>query len=1013
MSFLFGHKKSNVPQSASQPSYSGIPIQTSVYGKVLQIIYGKGRAAPNLIWYGDFKTTETTTTTSSGGGGGKGGVVRAVGDVVSGVVNAVGSVVGGVISAVGGVVGGGASQATSTSSTNTTYSASVALGICEGPISGIGTVWSGKNITTTSAQGFSVFTGTYPQSPWGYLVTNFNSQALGYNGLAYVAVSNYNLGTTANLPTWNFEVFGSLYNTGTNGDADPSQIVVDYLTNAHYGAVFPSTYVGDMTVYQEYCFAAGLFISAICDTQQSATGFLNDVAVATNSEWVWSSGTLNIVPYGDLTISGNGKTYTAPSTTQYSLNDNDFLRNNKGAFGNSSDPVTVKRMAPSDQVNSIKVEYFDSANNYNVAVAEVKDQGAIDLYGLRQAPAQSTKLFSNGTNATASAQLQIQRQAIRNIYQFTLDQRYVRLDPMDLVDITDTNLGLVNQWVRIIDIQENDDYSLTFTAEEYLNGTGNQPGYSHQAPSGYSVNYNSSPGNANTPIIFEPPVQLTTTGLETWLAVSGGSNWGGADIFISSDNITYSYAGRIIGNCRMGSSVGDFPIGNDPDVSNTLTVDLSESRGTLASGTQNDADQFHTLSRINTEIISYQTANLVGVNEYQLGTYLRRGVFGTTNADHPNGSSFVRLDTGIFKYGYDKSRIGSTVYFKILGFNIYGGGGQSLADVSAYTHVIAGPPVPPNVQNFNVIQNGNAVVFSWQDVVDSALEGYDVGYAPQGTSDWALFTMLTEAAKSTEMTNANVPPGTWTFGIRAIDIAGQLSAQVTTFDLIVTNQNSTITVQEQAPDYSGAASGFIRHWSGVLIPDDQNTASHYAGSSNFLHFVPTPVSSCKYTTPNFDTGYTNNFRIFESNSVVLGSGQSGSSNILPTTYIDAWPSGSTDPGTYNPWTIGSESFRYVNMQLQYVPVAGSVGVVKEFSFTIDTVPISETSPQTVTISSGGTTITYPTPFNTVPFVVPVVQSTAPLYATVTSVTKTTAVVNIFNSAGLSVGGSITYTATGS
>ena len=48
----------------------------------------------------------------------------------------------------------------------------------------------------------------------------------------------------------------------------------------------------------------------------------------------------------------------------------------------------------------------------------------------------------------------LQRQSIRNIYQLTLDQRYVLLDPMDIVVITESNLGLYQQWVRIQEITE-------------------------------------------------------------------------------------------------------------------------------------------------------------------------------------------------------------------------------------------------------------------------------------------------------------------------------------------------------------------------------------------------------------------------------------------------------------------------------------------------------------------------------------------------------------------------------
>ena len=99
---------------------------------------------------------------------------------------------------------------------------------------------------------------------------------------------------------------------------------------------------------------------------------------------------------------------------------------------------------------------------------------------------------------------------------------------IDIVAISDSYLGLSDQWVRIIEITEQDDGSLVFVAEEYLNGTGNAPAYSFQSNDGFNADYNSAPSNANTPLIFEPPIQISQTGgLEVDIACSGQTNWGG------------------------------------------------------------------------------------------------------------------------------------------------------------------------------------------------------------------------------------------------------------------------------------------------------------------------------------------------------------------------------------------------------------------------------------------------------------------------------------------------------
>ena len=53
------------------------------------------------------------------------------------------------------------------------------------------------------------------------------------------AAASYHLGDTAAIGNHNFEVFGVLAGTGVNGiDADPAQVIYDFLTNAQYGCGF-------------------------------------------------------------------------------------------------------------------------------------------------------------------------------------------------------------------------------------------------------------------------------------------------------------------------------------------------------------------------------------------------------------------------------------------------------------------------------------------------------------------------------------------------------------------------------------------------------------------------------------------------------------------------------------------------------------------------------------------------------------------------------------------------------
>lgn len=266
--------------------------------------------------------------------------------------------------------------------------------------------------------------------------------------------------------------------------------------------------------------------------------------------------------------------------------------------------------------------------------------------------------------------------------------------------------------MRIKEITENDDRTLSIVAEEYLQGTGAAPEYGHQAPAGYVPNYNLAPGNALAPIMLDAPVQVgATLNMETLLCTNGGPLWGGCDIWISADNVSFKYAGTMQGGTAMGVTTASFPIGSDPDTTDTLAVDLTQSRGNLLPGSQNDADQGHTLCLVDQELVTYEQASLTAQYKYNLGKngssagYLRRGFYGTTIASHASGAPFARLREGsYFTIGYSAAQVGQTIYVKLLSFNLWGGSRQSLDAVSSYPHTLAAPPVPTSGLLSGIIQ---------------------------------------------------------------------------------------------------------------------------------------------------------------------------------------------------------------------------------------------------------------------------------------------------------------------
>ena len=76
--------------------------------------------------------------------------------------------------------------------------------------------------------------------------------------------------TTPTIGNHNFEIIGVLAGTGVNGvDADPAQVINDFLTNAQYGAGFDPASIDATTLFgaggdaclQTYCRAMGIAFS--------------------------------------------------------------------------------------------------------------------------------------------------------------------------------------------------------------------------------------------------------------------------------------------------------------------------------------------------------------------------------------------------------------------------------------------------------------------------------------------------------------------------------------------------------------------------------------------------------------------------------------------------------------------------------------------------------------------------------------------------------------------------------
>jgi hypothetical protein len=178
--------------------------------------------------------------------------------------------------------------------------------------------------------------------------------------------------------------------------------------------------------------------------------------------------------------------------------------------------------------------------------------------------------------------------------------------------------------------------------------------------------------------------------------VSGAeAYWGGCDVWLSDDNLSYKNIGRIYGPCRTGLLTVALATGSSPDVTNILKVSLTESKGELNSGTQADADYLNTLCYVDGEFLAYQAATLTGADQYDL-SYLVRGAYGSAIGAHASGAQFARIDDNIFKYPYRTEDIGKTLHLKFTSFNVWSFAVQGLDEVSGKTYLIA-PGAPKQI----------------------------------------------------------------------------------------------------------------------------------------------------------------------------------------------------------------------------------------------------------------------------------------------------------------------------
>lgn len=583
----------------------------------------------------------------------------------------------------------------------------------------------------------------------------------------------------------------------------PAGIVFDLLTNPLWGSGLLPSDIGDLTDIGSYCIANGIFLSLTCDTQRSASEYIKELLICANGEGFWSEGVLKFRTYGDTSTAGNGMLFIPQTAPVYDLDADDFIVDGPGKAG-----LSVERPSVRDAVNKITIEWDNRNNAYNSEPLDEYDQYAVDTYGLRPASTLKLNMVTMQPVAQIIANVQTQRSCyIRNKYKFKLGVIYALLDPMDLVTITDPELGLIKTPVRILSIEEDEKQCLQIEAEDFPWGTAKPTLNPKEVSSTFGPGYFAQPGYTNPPMFVDLPPQVTQgSQYEVGIALSGPINWGGCTIYLSTDGgNTYSSIGRQNGAATMGITTGVLSYSQDPDLTSTLAVYLGESFGALQSYTAAEWNALNSLIAVDDELMAYENVALTSAFAYNI-TNLRRGVYDSIVATHASGAPFCVIDNAIFDWAYSSSVVGTTVYFKFTSFNQYGQNEQSISQVVAYPYFVQGPRLP-YPWNTNFAHQPGGITdplypfssFSLQQTYSLNIDGSQLpGFLVNGYGTINNFSQISRPpvlALTPSPTGGSIPGGSSiTIGATTVDatnLSTPMTQQTITFP-VGTNTNSVL-----------------------------------------------------------------------------------------------------------------------------------------------------------------------------------------------------------------------------
>ena len=665
---------------------SNFQLNNATYGLTVPLVLGTSRIAGNIIDWVDFTTITHTETQRSGKGGGSKTVQKSY-----------------------------------------TYTVAAIVGLCEGPVSGIGQIWLDKEVMNASKLGIDAFIGLYGQAPWNYMTSKHSERSLAYSGLCYVA-GVWDLGSSGGLPNLNFEIKGMLL-PGDGIDVNPAEAVKYIITDRFNGVGFGlgSLDIKTWQQFKDYTEAVDLLISAPLTEQKKAFEIIRDICECANVSFFWSQNRLKFVVRADEPTDS----YVPSQTPWYELTADDFLPFSDGAL------VKFSRKNSADAYNAASIEFINRANDYQKEQASYMVTADIAKRGMRQMPKKSLPYLHTKERAEYVARILTQESLfVRNKYTFILGWTHCLLEPGDFVTLTEPDIGLDAEPVIIEEITENVDGEIECIAYSRVAGAYNPPVYATHHADRPTIDYGIAPGEINPPFIFCPPPD-ELTGLIACIAASGQpASWGGAGVWLSLDTVSYKRVGEIEGPSVYGYLT--------EALTATATVVKVKLYGGQLLTSSEDVRLF-----LDGEVMSYRTAQLTGEREYLL-TDVRRGLDFTVAKVHDAMTRLAVLE-GLFEYQFTGEDIGKEVYVKLTSYNIFGVTEQSLEDVDAVSTTLIAylPPEAGSIEldeDTYILRDGTVlsnIIVNFSAPAYPLLDRYDIYCELNGSGVFQLVGQTT------------------------------------------------------------------------------------------------------------------------------------------------------------------------------------------------------------------------------------------------------------------------------